>query len=98
MPSTLASALDAARVRAFVGRESELEAFDSAISGRGTQRVLFVHGPGGIGKTTLLHQLRIRAVQQNRSVVELDARDIDCSPDSFRSAYELAGGGRDGRP
>ena len=90
MPSTLASALDAARVHAFVGRESHLAAFDSALNGLGSQRVLFVHGPGGIGKTTLLQQYRIRAGQTNRPVVELDARDIDCSPDSFRAGFELA--------
>lgn len=90
MSSTLASALDAARVRAFVGRESELAAIDAALAGHGTHRVLFVHGPGGIGKTTLLSQFRIRAVEHSRPVVELHARDIDCSPDSFRGSFETA--------
>ena len=88
MPSTMASALDAARVRAFVGRQPELAAFESALTGRGTQRVLFIHGPGGIGKTTLIQQFRIRADATGRPVVLLDARDIDCSADSVRAAYE----------
>ena len=90
MPSTLASALDAARVSAFVGRQSELAVFESALNGVGTQRVLFVHGPGGIGKSTLVQQFRIRAAQTSRVVITLDARDIDCSPDSVRTAFALA--------
>ncbi len=90
MPSTMASALDAARVRAFVGRDADLAAFESALTGPGPHRLLFVHGPGGIGKTTLAHQFRIRAGQANRAVVELNARDIDCSPEGFRSAFRIA--------
>ena len=83
----LASALDDARVAAFVGREQELAGFESALTGAGTQRVLFVHGPGGIGKTTLLHRLRIIAERAECPVVHLDARDIDCSPESFLAAF-----------
>ena len=96
----LASALDDARVSAFVGREQELAAFESALTGVGTQRVLFVHGPGGIGKTTLLHRLRIIAERAECPVVHLDARDIDCSPESFLAAFadgrRAAGVGPDG--
>ena len=90
MPSTIASALDAARVRAFVGRQPELAAFESALTGRGTRRMLFIHGPGGIGKTSLVQQFRIRADRIGRPVVVLDARDIDCSADSVRAAFDLA--------
>ncbi len=49
MTGDLATVIDAARVDAFVGRSAEVAIFRSALSGRGTLRVLFVHGPGGIG-------------------------------------------------
>jgi|1185.fasta_scaffold1612173_1 hypothetical protein len=48
----LAGRLRAARQRGFVGRKEELAAFDEALGGDGG--VLFVHGPGGIGKSALL--------------------------------------------
>lgn len=96
MPSTLAAVLDAARVRAFVGRGVELDAFEAALAGRATTRVLFVHGPGGIGKTALLQQFRIRAGHAHRPVVELDAREIDCSTEDFLAAFRGARQGTDG--
>jgi hypothetical protein len=47
--------LRAARIRAFVGRESELAAFRAALAHRARAfTVLYLHGPGGIGKSTLL--------------------------------------------
>ena len=84
---SLAAVLDDARSSAFVGRRSELAAFESALDGAGRARLLLAHGPGGIGKTTLLLQFRIMARRRGRPVVHLDARDIDCSPEQFRLAY-----------
>src|SRR5215813_1223405 len=78
------------RRRAFVGRAPELAAFDDALTGRSPCRVLLVHGPGGIGKTTLLHELRARARAVGRTVVMLDGRDIDPSPEGFESAVVAA--------
>jgi hypothetical protein len=52
----LGDVLDAARRQRFVGRRRELTSFDDALAGRTPRRVLFVHGQGGIGKTTLLGQ------------------------------------------
>jgi hypothetical protein len=47
--------LSAARIRAFIGRESELAAFRAALAHRAQGfTVLYLHGPGGIGKSTLL--------------------------------------------
>ena len=88
--------LDRQRRRAFVGRGPELAAFDDALTGRSPCRVLLVHGPGGIGKTTLLHELRARARAAGRTVVLLDGRDIDPSPEGFESAVvaAVAGQGR----
>ena len=90
MTGDLATVIDAARVDAFVGRSTEVAIFGSALSGHAALRVLFVHGPGGIGKTTLLHQFRIRARHAGRTVIALDARDIDCSPEGFHAAFDAA--------
>ena len=73
---TLSGALDDARRLGFVGRAAELAAFDAALSGHTPARVLFVHGPGGIGKSTLLDEMRRRAAGRGRPVVSLDGRDV----------------------
>jgi hypothetical protein len=91
MTGDLAAVIDAARADAFVGRSSEVATFRSALAGHGALRVLFIHGPGGIGKTTLLHQFRIRAREAGWPVVALDGRDIDCSPMGFLEAFDGAG-------
>jgi hypothetical protein len=52
--------------------------------------VLFVHGEGGIGKTSLLLELRARAQAAGRTVVLVDGRDIDASPAGFESALAAA--------
>ena len=50
----LAGRLIAARDDGFVGRDRELDLLSAALTGTSDVRVMFVHGPGGIGKTTLL--------------------------------------------
>ncbi len=42
---------------AFVGREDEIKRFREAIDGpRYSQRMMYLHGPGGLGKTRLIEQ------------------------------------------
>ena len=41
---------------------------------------MFVHGPGGIGKTTLLDAMARVTRGGGRQVTYLDARDVECSP------------------
>jgi hypothetical protein len=88
---SLGEVLDSARRRGFVGRRTELETFAAALAGRSGRRVLFVHGVGGIGKTTLLLELRARARSADRVVALLDGREIDPSPEGFRAALRLTG-------
>lgn len=57
---TLKDVLDDLRRRRLVGRDEQVRAFRDALQ-RGRGSVLFVHGPGGIGKTTLLPVPRARA-------------------------------------
>ncbi|HEU4423028.1 MAG TPA: AAA family ATPase [Pilimelia sp.] len=86
MATRLGEVLDRERHRNFVGRRRELAGFDEAIAGRSPHRVLLVHGPGGIGKTTLLLELRTRARAARRTVALLDGREVDASPEGFVDA------------
>ncbi len=89
--TSLGDVIDRARRRSFVGRRSELRAFDNAQAALSPRRVLFVYGPGGIGKTTLLLELRARTGAAGRTAVLLHGSEIDPSPDGFRQAVEAAG-------
>jgi hypothetical protein len=86
----LADLVDEARVRDFVGRDTQLADFATALDG-GPRRVLFVHGPGGIGKTTLLHQFRAVAGRTGHRPIVLDGREVDASPEQFSAALSRAG-------
>ncbi len=72
--------IQAARLRAFVGRKEEVAAFDEALCGGG---MLFVHGPGGVGKSALLSCFAARAEEASRTVTVLDGRLLDPSPAAF---------------
>ncbi|MEV4899637.1 ATP-binding protein, partial [Nonomuraea sp. NPDC055795] len=63
--------LRAARETAFAGREEELAVFTTALYGGGTS-VLYVHGPGGIGKTALLRRFAREAEAAGRPVSMVD--------------------------
>lgn len=91
MPGTWMGRLQAARQRAFVGRKAELAAFDEALCSGG--RVLFVHGPGGVGKSALLGRFAQRAAAADRNVLMLDGRMLEESPAAFvaESRSMLAG-------
>src|SRR5690348_7801662 len=90
MTTRLGDLLDDARRRTFVGRRGELAGFDDILAGRSPRRVPLVHGPGGVGKTTLLLEFRTRAREAGRTVVLLDGREVDPSPDGFRNAVGSA--------
>ncbi len=69
MPAALADQLTAARRRSFVGRRAELALFASLLAGEGPHGVVYVRGPGGVGKTTLLRQVAWLASDAGRRVV-----------------------------
>ena len=89
VPEDIATIVDDARVRTFVGRRNELACFSAALDGA-ARRVLFVHGAGGFGKTTLLHQFRILARSAGRAVASVDGEDVDGSPDGLQAAVQSA--------
>ena len=88
----LATRLSLLRDRYFVGRAAELELFRTALHADTTDRqvaVLFVHGPGGVGKSELLRQFRREVESAGDGVgvlATLDGRDVQASPDAFLGA------------
>lgn len=90
MAEDLATLVDAARTSAFVGRSPELASFDAALTGESPYRVLFVHGAGGLGKSALLHQFRVRASAAGHGVVRMHGEDVDGSPEGLRTALAAA--------
>lgn len=83
-PSRASERLTATRRRFFVGRRAELELFRQALSARDFSfAVLYLFGPGGIGKTTLLREYASLAAEQGYPVYRLDGRDIEPSPQGF---------------
>lgn len=92
--TTIADRLRQARRAGFVGRDAELELFRRAVHGGAPEpAVLYVHGPGGVGKTTLLAMFAELVAGAGRPLVHLDARTVEASPPGFRAAAgEVAAG------
>jgi hypothetical protein len=79
---SLGDVLAARRRARFVGRSAEIELFTSAVE-RSRDRpfsVLYLHGPGGVGKTSLLDVLAEIATGTGASVARLDGAELQPSP------------------
>lgn len=77
----------AARRRRFVGRDEERALFQSVLATVELPfQVLYVYGPGGVGKTTLLREFTQLAEQARVPAVYVDARNFDPAPQSFLHA------------
>jgi hypothetical protein len=95
MVERLADRLAARRRDQFVGRGSELALFEQLLRRSQDQggAVLFVHGPGGVGKSTLLRRMEWLGGDAGRRTVLLDARDVAPIPSSFTAALVARLGG-----
>jgi hypothetical protein len=62
--------------RRFVGRDAEITVFTELLNRTGQAALLWVYGPGGVGKSTLLHRFAQLASDKESSVLVLDARDL----------------------
>jgi hypothetical protein len=62
--------------RRFVGRDAEITVFNELLNRSGQAALLWVYGPGGVGKSTLLHRLAQLASDKGMSVLLPDARDL----------------------
>jgi hypothetical protein len=93
LASTVADRLKGARRRRFVGRTAELELFLGALNQPEPPfSVLWIHGPGGVGKTALLGALAEAAADAGVSVVRLDLRAFEPSPPAFMAEVGRAVG------
>ena len=83
--------------RRFVGRAAELELVRAALDApQPPFAVLYVHGPGGIGKTCLLDVIADVAQRAGATVVRVDGRVVAATPtavlDVLGQAFEDPGG------
>src|SRR3954468_24332581 len=90
MPArTLADRLAQADERRFVGRRKELELFDRILVDDPPHHVVLMHGPGGMGKSTLLREVARRGRAAGFAPVMVDGRALDPVPGEIERA--LAG-------
>src|SRR5512137_2867842 len=93
MSPRLAGRLSAARHSRFVGRSTEQALFESALAEAELPfHLLYVYGPGGVGKTTLLGEFAHLCEQAQTPVLYLDAHNVHPAPESFSNALRLAMG------
>ena len=84
---TLGEVLASRRHRRFVGRAAELELFAASLDTEDPDlHVLFVHGPGGVGKTSLLDELARVAHDAGACTVRLDGRELAGAVDGVLEA------------
>jgi hypothetical protein len=86
--TTLGQRLASRDRQRFVGREAELAFFDSLLVDDPPASVVLVHGPGGIGKSTLLREVGRRAAQRGRSPRLVDARELAPVPGELEQALD----------
>jgi hypothetical protein len=100
---SLGARLRQARLRRFVGRSGEVDLLRRALHGLSADgdatepvpfRILFVHGPGGIGKSTLIDVLADVAGTEGAAVVRVDARLV---PPTRAGILDALGDRLDGR-
>ncbi|HQZ37227.1 MAG TPA: ATP-binding protein, partial [Ilumatobacteraceae bacterium] len=70
----------------FVGRVGELDFFDALLVNETDVSVVYLSGPGGIGKSALLREVARRARTHGYSVAWLEGRDLPPFPEVVSAA------------
>ena len=79
------------RKKNFVGRQKELDFFKDLIRSRNPSvHLVYIHGTGGQGKTTLLKQVADMCRESSIPLLQLDCRYIEPHPDSFLKIFQSA--------
>jgi hypothetical protein len=87
---SFADRLQLRRHQLFVGRDCEREAFRRRLQAQ-QPGVLFIHGQGGVGKTTLLHELAYLCREAGVRSLRLDCGQIDARPAALLSSLAEIG-------
>ncbi|GAA2151601.1 AAA ATPase-like protein [Humibacillus xanthopallidus] len=92
MSSTLGDRIAAAQRKGFVGRADELARFTDIVTATDMPVVVvFVHGPGGCGKTALLRQFAHVSRTAGATVTSVDARELPPVAEALASALSPDG-------
>ncbi len=79
------------RKKNFVGRQKETSFFEQLLKEQEPSfHLIYVYGPGGQGKTTLLKQFADHCKESLVPFIQLDCRYIESHPDSFKQAVKMA--------
>ena len=87
---TLATRLAERDHARFVGREAELDLLERCLTDDQPAAVVFVHGPGGIGKSTLLREFERRAAAAGWDTFSVEGRELSPAPDALEATLEAA--------
>jgi energy-coupling factor transporter ATP-binding protein EcfA2 len=89
MSRKLADILSSTRRQYFTGREKELQIFKSIIQPPHLSTfLLYLYGPGGQGKTTLVKEYADLCREESISFIRIDGRDINAAPQNFITALQ----------
>ncbi len=81
--------LESIRRASFIGRQKERDLFVSILRAKELPfLVLYLYGPGGVGKTTLLRQFVFLAQQHGAQALYLDTRNVDPTPEIFIASLQ----------
>ncbi|GAA3605259.1 AAA family ATPase [Microlunatus ginsengisoli] len=97
MVPTMADRLDRGRARAFVGRRVELAGF-AALLASPEPAVVIVHGPAGIGKSTLIRQFASLAEDHGAACWSISGRDLPPTVEALEVRLAPVLGGPDPAP
>jgi hypothetical protein len=79
------------RKKNFVGRQKEISFFENLLKEKEpSAHLVYVYGPGGQGKTTLLKQFADLCKVSSIPFIQLDCRYIESHPNNFKQAFQSA--------
>ena len=95
----ISSRIDSLRHTRFIGREAERDLFIDALQvDRLTFHLLFIYGPGGIGKTELINEFISICRLSQIMPIYMDSRNIEPAPLSFLANLAMKLGSKDEDP